>query len=106
MTRKDLYNEIKTLGLTEECKKVYGKNMTNCTTAALETLIMNHKSKKARKEREAKIDKAIDNFLDGKSVNFVKKPACLGAIDKGAREAIKAIANILNIKDIENYFNV
>lgn len=102
MTRKDIYNEIKTLGLTEECKKIYGKNMTNCTTAALETLIMNYKSEEDRKQRKVKIDKRVNDFL-----NSIKKPVCsTGYVDKGAREAIKAIANILNIKDIENYFNV
>lgn len=100
MTRIDLYNEIKALGLTEKCKEVYGKNMTNCSTAALETLIMNHKSEKERKIRKAKVENEVDNFLK----DF--KSPCSKAIDKGAREAIRAIANILNIKDIDNYFNV
>ncbi len=39
MNRKQLYNEITSLGLQNEVKTRYGKNYTNCTTAQLQTIV-------------------------------------------------------------------
>ena len=39
MNRKQLYNEIASLGLQGEVKARYGKNYTNCTTAQLQTIV-------------------------------------------------------------------
>lgn len=104
MTRIELYAKIKELGLVEECKKVYGKNMTNCSTAALESLIDNY-------------NKSIANANTGmsraKKENAIAKCNCKASesqlktsqttIDVEARNAIKAIGHILNI-DINKYF--
>ena len=39
MNRKELYNEIVSLGLQEETKNRYGKNYTQCTNSQLQTLV-------------------------------------------------------------------
>ena len=39
MERKEAYEQIKKLGLQEECKKMYSKNFTQCKTYELEAVI-------------------------------------------------------------------
>ena len=39
MERKEAYEQIKKLGLQEECKKQFGKNFTQCKTNELEEII-------------------------------------------------------------------
>ena len=39
MERKKAYEQIKKLGLQEECKKKFGKNFTQCKTNELEVII-------------------------------------------------------------------
>ena len=39
MNRKQLYNEITSLGLQEEVKSRYGKNYTQCSNEALQKLV-------------------------------------------------------------------
>ena len=39
MERKEAYEQIKKLGLQEECKKQFGKNFTQCKTSELEVVI-------------------------------------------------------------------
>ena len=39
MERKEAYEQIKKLGLQEECKKQFGKNFTQCKTNELEAII-------------------------------------------------------------------
>ena len=39
MERKEAYEQIKKLGLQEECKKKFGKNFTQCKTSELEVII-------------------------------------------------------------------
>lgn len=39
MNRKELYNQITSLGLQDEVKATYGKNYTQCTNAQLATVV-------------------------------------------------------------------
>ena len=39
MERKEAYEQIKKLGLQEECKRQFGKNFTQCKTSELEAVI-------------------------------------------------------------------
>ena len=39
MERKEAYEQIKKLGLQEECKKKFDKNFTQCKTSELEVII-------------------------------------------------------------------
>lgn len=41
MNRKQLYNEITSLGLQEEVKARYGKNYTQCTNEQLKVVVDN-----------------------------------------------------------------
>ena len=45
MERKEAYEQIKKLGLQEVCKKMYGKNFTQCKTTELEETIYKAKIK-------------------------------------------------------------
>lgn len=42
MERKEAYEQIKKLGLQEECKKKFGKNFTQCKTNELVYVITRH----------------------------------------------------------------
>lgn len=55
MSRAEAYNSIKAFGLQDECKKKFGKNFTQCSTADLISLIeKNLSSKPAPKVKETK----------------------------------------------------
>ena len=63
MERKEAYEQIKKLGLQEECKKLFGKNFTQCKTNELEDIINTKKAKikapakvKTKEEVKAKIN--------------------------------------------------
>lgn len=58
MTRKELYDKVKSLNLAEEVKKVFGDNYTRVSNADLEQLIV---------QKEAK-SKATCNNADFKNV--------------------------------------
>ena len=45
MTRKELYNKVKSLNLAEEVKKVFGDNYTRVSNADLEQLIAKKEAK-------------------------------------------------------------
>ena len=57
MERKEAYEQIKKLGLQEECKKQFGKNFTQCKTNELEAVI-----KTAKVGVEVKATKATTEF--------------------------------------------
>ena len=58
MERKEAYEQIKKLGLQEVCKKMYGKNFTQCKTNELEKII-----NKAKAKVEVKVDNKI-NYIN------------------------------------------
>ena len=63
MERKEAYEQIKKLGLQEECKKEFGKNFTQCKTSELEAII---NAAKIRNKAKVKYTKAILQYdLDG-----------------------------------------
>lgn len=57
MTRNEAYAEIKRLGLQQTCIDKFGKNMTQCKTTDLISLIESSKGKKPAKPVEKKEDK-------------------------------------------------
>ena len=59
MERKEAYEQIKKLGLQEECKKQFGKNFTQCKTSELERVI---NAAKIRDEARVKHTKATNEF--------------------------------------------
>ena len=54
MERKEAYEQIKKLGLQEECKKQFGKNFTQCKTSELEGVIKAAKVKVGTKVKTTK----------------------------------------------------
>ena len=72
MERKEAYEQIKKLGLQEECKKKFGKNFTQCKTNELEDIINTKKAKiktpaKVKVKEEVKAETKIevdDNIIN------------------------------------------
>ena len=69
MERKEAYEQIKKLGLQEECKKKFGKNFTQCKTSELEAVIKAFKvgvgakvKTKAASKTTIKIGESGDSF--------------------------------------------
>lgn len=65
MERKEAYEQIKKLGLQEVCKKMYGKNFTQCKTNELEKII---NKAKARVGVEVKVNNKTN------TISVVTKP--------------------------------
>ena len=63
MERKEAYEQIKKLGLQEVCKKMYGKNFTQCKTNELEKIINKVK---------AKVEVKVNNKTN--TISVVTKP--------------------------------
>ena len=59
MERKEVYEQIKKLGLQGECQKKYGKNFTQCKTNELEAVI---KAAEVKVETKVKATKATTEF--------------------------------------------
>ena len=72
MERKEAYEQIKKLGLQEECKKLFGKNFTQCKTHELEDIINAKKAKiktpaKVKAKEEVKAETKIE--VDDNTIN-------------------------------------
>ena len=72
MERKEAYEQIKKLGLQEECKKLFGKNFTQCKTNELEDIINAKKAKikapaKVKVKEEVKAETKIE--VDDNTIN-------------------------------------
>ena len=73
MERKEAYEQIKKLGLQEECKKLFGKNFTQCKTNELEDIINAKKAKiktpaKVKVKEEVKAETKIE--VDDNAINI------------------------------------
>ena len=73
MERKEAYEQIKKLGLQEECKKLFGKNFTQCKTNELEDIINAKKAKiktpaKGKVKEEVKAETKIE--VDDNTINI------------------------------------
>ena len=73
MERKEAYEQIKKLGLQEECKKLFGKNFTQCKTNELEDIINAKKAKikapaKVKVKEEIKAETKIE--VDDNTINI------------------------------------
>ena len=63
MERKEAYEQIKKLGLQEVCKKMYGKNFTQCKTNELEKII---------NKAKAKVEVKVNNKTN--TISVITKP--------------------------------
>lgn len=71
MNRKEVYNKITELGLQDECKRKFGRNFTQCTTADLISLVESKTSSKPsakpQKKEEKPVVKADETSKDTKA---------------------------------------
>ena len=77
MERKEAYEQIKKLGLQEECKKLFGKNFTQCKTNELEDIINTKKAKikapakvKAKEEVKEEVKAETKIEVDDNTINI------------------------------------
>ena len=79
MERKEAYEQIKKLGLQEECKKLFGKNFTQCKTNELEDIINTKKAKikasaKVKVKEEVKAETKIEANETTFNIKESKRP--------------------------------
>ena len=79
MERKEAYEQIKKLGLQEECKKLFGKNFTQCKTNELEDIINTKKAKikapaKVKVKEEVKAETKIETAETTVNIKESKRP--------------------------------
>lgn len=111
MSRKEVYNKITELGLQDECKKKFGRNFTQCTTADLISLI-EKASKKSASAHTPKVEKPAPAPVKEEkkeevpvSVDAPKTETSTEFVDTKARAAISRLAEMLyehcSIEDCE-----
>lgn len=87
MSRKELYDKIKELGLADAIKKKFGDNYTRVSSSNLEVFIKVHlENGEKEKKKEAAMEKVVDNPIKTPSDH------------KGCREAIIKLISILQTK--------
>ena len=110
MSRLEVYNEIKKLGLQDACVKKFGKNFTMCKTADLIALVQsNSTSKPASKTKtkaETKKEEKVEAPVNTPEVSASVAPANNDGecVDTVARAAISKLVEILEDNGtIEDY---
>lgn len=111
MSRKEVYNKITELGLQDECKKKFGRNFTQCTTADLISLV-EKASKKSASAHTSKVEKPAPTPVEEevkKDINTseeVEAPTPTSTStkveDTEVRITIAKLATMLNNKGIIN----
>ena len=79
MERKEAYEQIKKLGLQDECKRLFGKNFTQCKTNELEDIINTKKAKikapaKVKVKEEVKAETKIETAETTVNIKESKRP--------------------------------
>lgn len=96
MSRKEIYEEIKRRGLQEECKDMFGKNFTQCSTGDLLMLVTDSSKDKVKQDENP----APENVptVTPAPVNTQAVVNC------GCRKAVERLLDILYDNDcIEGY---
>ena len=87
MSRKELYDKVRELGLADTIKKKYGDNFTRVSSSNLEEAINAHlKNSKKEKKEEAVVEKAVE------------APAKATPNNKGCKEAVIKLISTLQAK--------
>lgn len=102
MSRAEVYNAIKSMGLQDECVKKFGKNFTMCKTVDLIALIQSYNTSKSTPKAETKkVEKTEASVntsevsVPTSSVNSNKE--CINLV---AKAAISKLVEILENNDI------
>lgn len=89
MSRKELYDKVRELGLADTIKKKYGDNFTRVSNSNLEEAIKAYlKNSKKEKKEEAVVEKAVE------------APTKTPSDCKGCKEAVIKLISTLQAKRI------
>lgn len=104
ISRSEVYNEIKKLGLQDACVKKFGKNFTMCKTADLIALIQSNSASKPTPKAETKKEEKVEVPINTPEVNASVQHNGYVYVDVIARAAISKLVKILEHNcAIENY---
>lgn len=99
MKRKEVYDKITELGLQNECKKKFGRNFTQCTTADLIYLV--EKASKAASAPTTKVEKPAP-VKEEKKEETKEQSGSVEFVDTKARAAITKLVDTLYWNDYLN----
>jgi hypothetical protein len=113
MSRAEVYNAIKSMGLQDACVKKFGKNFTMCKTADLIALVQSNGASKpapaapkAEAKAETKKEEKVEAPVNTPEVSAPVAPTSNGGeyVDTVARAAISKLVEILEDNGtIEDY---
>lgn len=104
ISRLEVYNEIKKLGLQDACVKKFGKNFTMCKTADLIALIQSNSASKPTPKAETKKEEKVEAPINTPEVSAPAQHNGYVCVDVIARAAISKLVKILEHNcAIENY---
>lgn len=101
MSRMEVYDEIKKLGLQDACLKQFGKNFTMCKTADLIALVQSNSTSKPAPKAETKEEEKVEAPVNTSVTSISNGSVC---VDVVARTAISKLVEILENNDaIDDY---
>lgn len=104
MSRTEVFNAIKSMGLQDACVDKFGKNYTICKTADLIALIQNNSASKPTPKAETKKEEKVEAPVNTPEVSASVQHNGYVCVDVVARAAISKLVEILEDNDtIEDY---
>ena len=109
MSRTEVYNAIKSMGLQNACVKKFGKNFTMCKTIDLIALIQSNGAAKpapVAPKAEAKKEEKVETPVNTPEASAPVAPASNGGecVDSVARAAISKLVEILEDNGTIKYY--
>ena len=106
MSRTEVYNAIKSMGLQNACVKKFGKNFTMCKTIDLIALIQSNSASEPAPKAEAKKEEKVETPVNTPKVSAPVAPASNGGecVDSVARAAISKLVEILEDNGTIKYY--
>ena len=106
MSRTEVYNAIKSMGLQNACVKKFGKNFTMCKTIDLIALIQSNSASEPAPKAEAKKEEKVETPVNTPKVSAPVAPASNGGecVDSVARAAISKLMEILEDNGTIKYY--
>ena len=106
MSRMEVYNAIKSMGLQNACVKKFGKNFTMCKTIDLIALIQSNSASEPAPKAEAKKEEKVEIPVNTPEASAPIAPASNGGecVDSVARAAISKLVEILEDNGTIKYY--
>lgn len=102
-TRQALYETIDALGLREECRKVYGKNVTQCKNSELMSLIEAAQDKDNSGDAAQAVALLVDILEDNEIISTAEAKSVRGVLSGTSADA--APVSPYSDKEIDNMFS-